>query len=59
MVLCWANLVHAMVVEELQNFSLVMEVVCVFDGRKGKKGKTDFSFLLQRIHLYTYLYTCT
>ena len=47
MVLCWANLVHAMVVEELQNFSLVMEVVCVFDGRKGKKGKTDFSFLLQ------------
>jgi hypothetical protein len=47
MVKSWTDLVHAMVVEELQNFRLVLEVVCVFDGRKGKKGKTDFSFLLQ------------
>jgi hypothetical protein len=46
MVMSWTDLVHAMVVEELQNFSLVRRGF-VFDGRKKKKRKADFHFLLQ------------
>jgi Ca2+/H+ antiporter len=57
MVKSWTDLVHAMVVEELQNFSMVRGV-CVLTGGRRRSEKQIFIFSCNE-YTCTYLYTCT